>query len=56
MCLFKSNCSAQCAVRQPSKKVDAILEDAIINAILFRDRVIAKISVILLVPSGISRQ
>ncbi|GFU90260.1 transposon Tf2-6 polyprotein [Trichonephila clavipes] len=43
-CKFNSSFHAECVVRPPSKRVAAIPDDAIANAILFCDRMVAKIS------------
>ncbi|GFU77381.1 hypothetical protein TNCV_3193391 [Trichonephila clavipes] len=41
---FNSSFHAECVVRPPSKRVAAIPDDAIASAILFCDRMVAKIS------------
>lgn len=57
VCKFNGNFSAECAVRPPSKSVAAIPDDAIASAILFRDRMVAKMiemRKVLPVPPGAS--
>ncbi|GFU32384.1 transposon Tf2-6 polyprotein [Trichonephila clavipes] len=43
-CKFYGSFNAECVVRPPFKRVAAIPDDAIASAILFCDRMVAKIS------------
>ncbi|GFX55069.1 transposon Tf2-6 polyprotein [Trichonephila clavipes] len=56
-CKFNGSFNAECVVQPPSKRVTAIPDDAIASAILFCDRMVAKISErrkVLPVPPGAS--
>ncbi|GFU94213.1 transposon Tf2-6 polyprotein [Trichonephila clavipes] len=43
-CKFNGSFNAECVVQPPSKRVATIPDDAIASAILFCDRMVAKIS------------
>jgi len=59
ICIFNGDFSAECTIRQPSKIVAAISDDAIVSVILFRDWMVVKISEMrkfITVLPGVSRK
>jgi len=59
ICIFNSNLSVECTVQLPSKRVTTIPHDVISSKILFRARMVDKISktrTIFSVPLGTSRK